>query len=64
MCVCGCVYVCRQLINTSAGINTYKPPDSILGIDLYLLSLLGFSPLLSLLQQHTDDVHAENSKRT
>lgn len=30
--VCGC----GQLINTSAGINTYNPPDSILGIDLYL----------------------------
>lgn len=44
VCVGVSVCACAQLINTSAGINTYKPPDSILGIDL---SLLPCAPPLS-----------------
>lgn len=42
-----CVFVCvwGQLINTSAGINAYKPPDSIQDIDL--------SPSLALSLYHT-----------
>lgn len=55
--VCVGVSVCTrtQLINTSAGINTYKPPDSILGIDLSLfLCALPLSPSFSnVLMMHT-----------
>lgn len=55
VCVGVSVRACTQLINTSAGINTYKPPDSVLGIDLSLfLCALPLSPPFSnVLMMHT-----------
>lgn len=50
-----------RLINTSAGINTYKPAASIPPIDLFVfLAFLRPSPPLSF-QQRADDAHSEDS---